>query len=518
LRFLFSDHALDTARRELSRGGEQIALEPQVFDLLVYLLQNRERVVSKDDLLASVWGGRIVSDATLDSRITAARRAVGDSGAAQTLIRTFARKGVRFVGEVREEAKPAALAPEMTAEPGRPELALPDKPSIAVLPFANLSGDPEQEYFVDGMVEEIITALSRIRWLFVIARNSSFTYKGQATDVKQVGRELGVRYVLEGSVRRGGDRVRISAQLIEAETGAHLWADRFDGSLEDVFDLQDKVATSVAGVIEPTLQTAESARSARRPTSDLSAYDLYLRAFAMYYTSPRQMREALALLEEAIRRDPRYGPALGFAALCCHYLATDTSAPDREAIRQKGIEFGRRAVEVAGDDPGVLADAAMTLAVFGEDIDAMILLVDRALALNPGYAVGWLVSGFLRLWAGQTDLAIEHAAIALRLSPRAQAVNTSFLTGAALFFSRRFEEAIPRLRLTIEETPVFHTPYRFLAACYAHAGLLDEARTTIARLHAITPEVMVNYPLPFRDPQHRELYFSGLRLAIGETT
>ena len=306
MRFLFGDHVLDTARRELTRGGEQIAAEPQVFDLLVYLLQNRERVVSKDDLLASVWGGRIVSDATLDSRITAARRAVGDSAAAQTLIRTFARKGVRFVGEVREEAQSAALAPELTAELGRPELALPDKPSIAVLPFTNLSGHPEQEYFADGMVEEIITALSRIRWLFVLARNSSFTYKGQAIDVKQVGRDLGVRYVLEGSVRRGGNRVRIGAQLIEAETGAHLWADRFDGSLEDVFDLQDKVASSVAGVIEPALQAAETARSASRRTSDLGAYDLYLRAYAMYFA--RQMREALALLGHRPRRALRPCP------------------------------------------------------------------------------------------------------------------------------------------------------------------------------------------------------------------
>jgi TolB-like protein len=515
LRFLFSDHVLDSARRELHRGGEQIAVEPQVFDLLVYLLQNRDRVVSKDDLLASVWGGRIVSDATLDSRIRAARRAVGDSGAAQTLIRTFARKGVRFVGEARE-AKPAALAPEMAAEPRPPELALPGRPSIAVLPFANLSGDPEQEYFVDGMVEEIITALSRIRWRFVVARNSSFTYKGQATDLRRVGRELGVRYVLEGSVRRGGNRVRISAQLIEAETGAHLWADRFDGALEHVFDLQDKVAASVAGVVEPALQAAETVRSARRPTSDLSAYELYLRACAIYFPSHRQMREALALLEAAVRRDPQYGAALGLAGLCCTHLATDASALDREAIRQKGIEFGRRAVEAAGDDPGLLADAALTLAVFGEDIDAMMLLVDRALALNSGYARGWHVSGFLRLWAGQADLAMEHAAMALRLSPRAQAGMTSWLTGAAPFFSRRFAEAIPRLRVAIEDTPGFQTPYRFLAACYAHMGLLDEAQTTIARLRAVTPEVMVSYPLPFRDPQHRELYFSGLRLALGE--
>jgi len=312
--------------------------------------------------------------------------------------------------------------------------------------------------------------------------------------------------------------VRISAQLIEAETGAHLWADRFDGSLEDLFNLQDKVAASVAGVVEPALQAAETVRSARRPTSDLSAYDLYLRACAIYFPSHRRMREALALLEQAIRRDPQYGAALGLAGLCCTHLATDASAPDREAIRQKGIEFGRRAVEAAGDDPGVLADAALTLAVFGEDIDAMMLLVDRALALNPGYARGWHVSGFLRLWAGQTDLAMEHAAMALRLSPRAQAGMTSWLIGAALFFSRRFEEAIPRLRVAIEDAPGFQTPYRFLAACYAHMGRLDEARSTIARLRALTPEVTVNYPLPFRDPQHRELFLSGLRLALSETT
>ena len=257
MRFLFGDQLLDTARRELSRGGEQIALEPQVFDLLVYLLQNRERVVSKDDLLESVWGGRIVSEATLDSRIAAARRVVGDCGAAQTLIRTFARKGVRFVGEVREEGKPAAPAPEIAVEPGRPELALPDKPSIAVLPFANLSGDPEQEYFVDGMVEEIIIALSRIRWMFVIARNSSFTYKGRTVDVKQVGRELGVRYVLEGSVRKSANRVRITGQLIDAATGVHLSAERFDGDLEDICDLQDKITASVVGAIAPKLEQAE---------------------------------------------------------------------------------------------------------------------------------------------------------------------------------------------------------------------------------------------------------------------
>jgi adenylate cyclase len=391
---------------------------------------------------------------------------------------------------------------------------LPDKPSIAVLPFANLSGDPEQDYFVDGMVEEIITALSRIRWLFVIARNSSFTYKGDPTDVKRVGRELGVRYVLEGSVRRGGNRVRIAAQLIEAETDAHIWADRFDGSLENIFDLQDKVAWSVAGVIEPALRAAETARSASRRTSDLSAYDLYLRADAMY--PAYRLRQALALLETAIARDPHYGPALGLAAQCCQHLATNLNVPDRDAIRLKGIDFGRRAIEVAEDDPGVLADAAMALAVLGEGLDAMIALVDRALALNPSFARGWHISGFLRLWAGQADLAIEHGEMALHLSPRAANMPT-FLIGTALFFSRRFEEAVPRLWVAIEDRPAFPNPYRYLAACYAHMGLLDEAHAMIARLRAIIPEVIVDLRLPYRNPQHRELFLSGLRLALGET-
>ena len=284
------------------------------------------------------------------------------------------------------------------AEP--PALTLPDKPSIAVLPFANMSGDPEQEYFADGMVEEIITALSRIRWLFVIARNSSFTYKGQAVDVKQVGRELGVRYVLEGSVRKAGQRVRITGQLIDALTGTHLWADRFDGSLEDVFDLQDKVSSSVAGVIEPALQAAETAHSAGRRTADLTAYDLYLRAYAMVLSSGARFTEALSLMEQAIERDPCYGPALAWAAFCCLRLVRDGRSEDREADALKGADFARRALGVAGDDPGILGNAAIALAYFGEDIGAMMALVDRALALNPNYARGWHNSGVIRLWAG----------------------------------------------------------------------------------------------------------------------
>ena len=298
--------------------------------------------------------------------------------------------------------------------------ALPDQPSIAVLPFQNMSGDPEQEYFADGMVEEIITALSRIKWLFVIARNSSFTYKGQAIDIKRIGHELGVSYVLEGSVRKAGGRVRITAQLIGTLNGAHLWADHFDGSLEDVFDLQDRVALSVAGVIEPALQAAETARSAGRPTNDLTAYDLYLRACAMALSSSAQYAEALRLLELAINRDPHYGPALAWAAFCCHRLLLDGRSQDPAAHRQRGSDYARRALEVAGDDPAILVNAAYTLGYFGEDIGAMITLVDRALALNPSFARGWFVSGVLRLYAGQPEIAIDHAETSLRLSPRAR--------------------------------------------------------------------------------------------------
>ena len=322
--FRFSDHVLDIERRELRRGAELVALEPQVFDLLVYLVRNRSRVVSKDDLIDGVWGGRIVSESALITRLSAARRAVSDSGAEQRVIRTLARKGVRFIAEVTEDGtlEAAAAAPE-------PSLPLPDKPSIAVLPFANLSADPEQDYFADGIVEEIITALSRIRWLFVIARNSSFTYRGQIIDIKRVGRDLGVRYVLEGSVRKVGSRVRITAQLIDATNGAHLWAERFDGSLEDVFELQDNVAVSVAGVIEPALQAAEAARSAARPTTDLGAYDCYLRALAVFHPMTKEaVLEALGLLEQAIAIDRHYGPALALAAFLPY------------AIRQ--LQLGRR--------------------------------------------------------------------------------------------------------------------------------------------------------------------------------
>jgi adenylate cyclase len=397
-----------------------------------------------------------------------------------------------------------------------PVLPLPDKPSIAVLPFQNLSGDPEQEYFADGMVEEIITALSRIRWLFVIARNSTFTYKGQAVDVKQVGRELGVRYVLEGSVRKGGGRVRITAQLIEAETGAHLWADRFDGSLEDVFDLQDQVAISVAGVIEPALQAAEGRRSAGRPTDDLTAYDLYLRALATYYPITRERAfNTLQLLRQAIAIDRHYGPALSWTAIVLMRLYREGWAENPETSRQEGVDLARQALQVAGDDPGILANAAFVLANFGEDIGAMLGLVDRALVLIPSFSRGWFLSGVLRLWAGQHDLAIEHARTALRLSPRERSGTPLSLIGEAHFYKREFDEAAAQLLLSIHNHPGFPHSFQVLAACYGQMGRLDEARAILARLQAITPQIVPSVA-HLRRAEDRELFLAGMRLAAGE--
>jgi adenylate cyclase len=336
--------------------------------------------------------------------------------------------------------------------------------------------------------------------------------------VKQVGRELGVRYVLEGSVRKAGGSVRIIAQLIDATTGAHLWADRFDGSLEDVFELQERVAVSVAGVIEPALQAPEMRRSAARLTTYLTAYDLYLRALEAFYPVTKdRVLEALGLLEQAIEIDPHYGPALAWAAICHMTLVRDGWAEEPETSRRKGIDLARLALDAGEEDPRILANAANVLALFGEDIGAMIGLVDRALALNPSYARGWFVSGILRVFAGQSDLAIEHVETSLRLSPRERMGQPLTLMGTAYFFKRRFDEAAAKLLLSIQDHPGFPPAYRTLAACYAHMGRLDEARAIVARLPAITPQV-VPTDLPYRNPEDHELFLSGLRLAMGETT
>jgi TolB-like protein len=513
---LFGSFRLDHRSGVLFRRDERgvfapLAMGSRALGILGVLLARPGELVSRAEIIAAVWPGTAVEDSNLNVQIAALRRVLHEGQAERSCIQTIPGHGYRFTAPVtRVAADPSAL-------PAGGLPPLPDKPSIAVLPFANMSGDPEQEYFADGMVEEIITALSRIRWLFVIARNSSFTYKGQAADVKRVGRELGVRYVLEGAVRKAGGRVRISAQLIDATTGAHLWADRFDGLLEDVFELQDNVALSVAGVIEPTLEAAEIRRLADRPTNDLTALDFYLRALPdLDAFGKNGLLRALDLLGQAIERDPHYGPALVLAAHCHAGLEVNGWAEDPEAARRTSVDLARRALRNAPDDPNVLALAAAMLGYFGEDIDVSLGLIDRCLALNPSCARAWHWSALLRVFAGQPDVAIEHFQNYLRLSPRDRMATHLNVIGEAYFFSRRFDEAAANLLASLDLAPTFPVTYRVLAACYAHMGRLDDAREIVRRLRAITPAVM-EPATRYRDPELRELFLSGLRIATGET-
>ena len=370
----FGDHRLDIERRELRRGNELVAVEPKVFDLLAYLVRHRDRVVSKNDLLQAVWHGRIVSESALTTRINAVRRALGDDGTAQRLVRTFTRKGVRFVAEVTEIV----------------DRALPDKPSIAVLPFQNMSGDPEQEYFADGMVEEITTAIARCPGLFVIARNSSYAYKGKNVDAGQVARELGVRYVLEGSVRKAGNRVRIAGRLIDSTTGEHTWADRFDGTLDDIFEFQDRVAGGVVGSIEPRLRRAEAERVVRKPTASLDAYDLYWRAQAQAYKrTSESLAESIRLARLALDIDPAYGPAMARIALSRGMQRQRNWIPPAGPEAEEGIAMARRAIVAAEDDPWVLDFAGLALAQLAGDNHAALSALDRAIDLNPNFALAF---------------------------------------------------------------------------------------------------------------------------------
>ncbi len=332
VQFSFDNHGLDTERRELYRGDARIAVQPQVFDVLVYLLQNRHRVVTKDDLIALVWGGRSVSDSTLTSRINAARTAIGDNGKQQKLIRTIARKGFRFVGIVSEHPTTVRVDPPRPEIHGHSALPLSDRPAIAVLPFNNMSADPQQEYFSDGISEDIITALSKLRWFPVIARNSSFIYKGSPVHMKQLAKELGVRYVVEGSVRRSGDRVRITAQLNDATTGSHVWAEHYDRDLTDVFAVQDEITDAIVAAIEPQILVAENFRSKRKAPASLDAWDLVMRALSHFWRLSRQDNaDAQALLEKAIVLEPNYGQALGVLATCHMFGVQMGWAPFKKA-------------------------------------------------------------------------------------------------------------------------------------------------------------------------------------------
>jgi TolB-like protein len=520
VQILFEDYILDPERRELTRATEAVAMGPQVFDLLLYLVQNRERVVSKGDLLDAVWAGRTVSESTLTSHINAVRKAVGDNGEQQRLIRTVPRKGFRFVGDVSEAQQPTGV---LQAESARPNerasvLALPDSPSIAALPFLNLSGDPEQEYFADGVVEDIITELSRIRWLFVIARNSSFTYKGRAVDVKQVGRELGVRYVLEGSLRKAANRVRITGQLIDASTGTHLWADRFEGTLDDIFDLQDQITTNVVGAIAPQLERAEIERAKRKPTESLDAYDYYLRGMANLHRGTREaINAALPLFYKAIELDPDFASAYAMAAWCHFWRKVNGWMGDRQQEIAEGARLARRAVELGKDDAVALARSGHALGHLVGDLDGGIALTDRALVLNANLAAAWFLGGFLRIWRGEGDDAIERFARAMRLSPLdSETYRMQAGTAMAHLLAGRFDAASSWAEKSFRELPSFLVVAGIMAASHALAGRMTEARRAMGHLRQLDSTIRVSNLgdwLPFQRPQDLATFAEGLRRA-----
>ena len=523
--YTFENYSLDSDRRELRCGKNLVAVEPQVFDLIQYLIRNRERVVSKDDLIAGVWHGRVVSESTLSSRITAVRHALRDSGEQQRLIRTVPRKGLRFVGEITEEeasgnAASTKLAASMGYEEGRraPALTLPDKPSIAVLPFQNMSGDPEQEYFADGMVEDIIAALSRIRWLFVIARNSSFTYKGREVNVNQVGRELGVRYVLEGSVRKAGSQVRIGGRLIDVSTGAYLWADRIDGAFEDIFNLQDQVTTSVVAAIAPKLELAEIERAKRKPTESLDAYDYFLRATANFHQGTKDsVNEALRLFYKAIELDPDFAAAYGMAAWCFVRRKVNAWMADRARETAEASRLARRAVELGKNDAVALCSAGNALAVVARDLDAGADALERALLLNPNLSAAWAISGWLKMYIGEPEVAIEHLTRALRLSPLdpfIYMIQAGF--AFAHFFAGRYDEASSWAERAIRQQPNFLPATRIFAASCAYLSRLEDAKRAMDRLRHFNPTQPVfdpRRPLPFRRTQDVARYQEGMRKA-----
>jgi adenylate cyclase len=414
----------------------------------------------------------------------------------------------------------ARLLPAEAAAPGSPQqLPLPDKPSIAVLPFANLSGDPEQEYFVDGTVEEITTAPSRFRSLFVIARNSAFTYKGRTVDVRQVGHELGVRYLLEGSVRKAANRVRITGQLIDASTAAHLWADRFDGTPDDIFDLQDRVTASVVGAISPALEQAEIDRAKRKPTESLGAYDYFLRGRAALHEGTLYgHKDVLRLFSKAIELDPEFASAYGMAAYCYRHRKTNGWIENRQREIAETERLARRALELDKDDAVALSYGGFSLAYVVGELEAGVALIDRALLLNPNLATAWIVSGWVRVWLGQPEVAIEHLARATRLSPLDPLTNrTRTTTAHAHFHAGRYDEASSWAGMVLREWPDFQTALRIAAASYALAGQLEEAKNICERLQKLDPNLRLSTLAdelgPYTRPQDIARYKEGLRSA-----
>jgi TolB-like protein len=520
LRYLFEDFALDTDRRELRRGTELVPIAPQVFDLLDYLIRNRERVVSKDDLIAAVWDGRIVSESALTTRINAARSAVGDDGEEQRLIKTLLRKGVRFVGAVREETADAVATTARVRQSGV-EPTPPDKPSIAVLPFDNMSGDPDQDYFADGMVEDITTALSKVRWFFVISRNSAFGYKGRQIDIKQVGRELGIRYVLEGSVRKVGTRVRISAQLIDAVSGHHIWGERYDRDLADIFAVQDEITEQVVAACEPHLYAAEGVRTKRKPPENLDAWECVIRALSLMNSRARaDVAIARDLLRKAIELDSGYGQAYSLLSFLTT-LGVHQGWEPLESTLALAEDDAHKALLLDPDDPWAHVALGYVLAWSRRANDA-IAEYEKALALNPNFAIAHWLLALALCYLGRGADALMHGDRAERLSPRdllarGNAGVNNNVRAIACFIEGRYQEGIGFARKAIIESPNLAPAYRALIVNCSLAGDVAQAQAGLQTLKRLVPEVSVEWVRhaihPYMRENDRMRYTEGFRLA-----
>jgi TolB-like protein len=524
---------LDGGAEMLFRGAEPVALGKRAVAVLRTLVERPGVPVAKEVLIDAGWPGIAVEESNLTVQIATLRRVLGEEPGGERWIETLPRRGYRFVGPVRvaeqdvgqQRSREKAIgdhdvvsaAPRVADPPmaGDTDLVLPVQPSIAVLPFQNMSGDPGQEYFADGMVEEIITALSRFRSLFVIARNSSFAYKGRFVDVKQVGRDLGVRYLLEGSVRRALNQVRITAQLIDALSSAHLWAERFDGTLEDVFDLEDRVAARVASEIEPRLAQVERERARRKPTANLGAYDYYLRALAYCYpTTKEQSDEGLRLAYKAIELDPGFPSAYGIAAWFHTRRISNQWTTDERA---DALRMARQAAELGKEDAFALAFAGFAFALVGREPEHGAALADRAIELNPNLALAWGICGWVRLMLGEHDTAIDRVARAMRLSPLDPFMRGPQTTMAvANLMAGRYAEAVSWAARALQPDPNFGPAWRITAASHGLADNMPEARAACARLRALEPLLRISnlrdFLAPYR-PADLAKYEEGLRRA-----
>lgn len=483
--YLLGPLRLDAQSEILYRDGAPVALGQRAVALLRVLVERAGTPVSKDELMAGAWPRLAVEESNLTVQIAALRRVLAEEAGGEGWVETLQRRGYRYVGPLKamEDSVPAA---GLSTQPS-PVLALPDKPSIAALPFANLSGDVDQEYFADGMVEDILTGLSRIKWLFVVARSSSFTYKGKAVNVKQAGRELGVRYLLEGSVRKAGTRVRINAQMVEAETGVHLWAERYDRPLDDIFALQDEITLSVVGAIEPSLREAEIVRIRRKRPDNLDAYDLVLRALPyVYIAMPEEATKAVPLLEEALALEADYAAAHGFLAWCHEIIFVRAGFSD--ANRVAAMRHARAAVTYGRDDATALALGAFVIAMVEHDRVAAFEAFEQALALSPSSSFTLFLGAVALAYAGEAERALEWGKRSLRISPLDR---LSYAAHQALtighFLSGRYDEAANAGRHAVQSSPGFSVSHGLLAASLARLGRIEEAKAAAGRVLALQP-------------------------------